>query len=67
MGKYCQRYDHYKPFLKTLFEIGEQDQSRKMSASRMLQSIEGDPGFRLRLDHPSESEERGYISFQKKA
>lgn len=60
---YGKKYiEDYKPILKTLFEIGEQDRSRKMSASRMLQSIEEDPVFRLRLDHPSESEVRGYIS-----
>ena len=52
----------YKEYLKKLFEVGEQDQSKKMSPSRMLQSIEADPVFSLRLDHPSESEIRSYIS-----
>ena len=33
-----------------------------MSPSRMLQRIERDPSFSLRLDPPSESEIRSYIS-----
>ena len=52
----------YKPFIKNLFEQGAQDESRKMSPSRMIQSIEEDPTFKLRLDHPTENEIRSYIS-----
>ena len=52
----------YKPFLKNLFEIGEKDPSKKMSPSRMLQSIQLDSNFSLRLDHPSETEIRSFVS-----
>ena len=60
---YGKKYiEDYKKYLKDLFDIGERDPSKKMSPCRMLQSIERDPGFSLRLDHPSESEIRSYIS-----
>ena len=60
---YGQKYiHHYKPFLKALFELGEQDDSQKISPARMLQRIQEDPVFSLRLDHPSESEIRTYVS-----
>jgi len=57
--KYIQ---DYKPFLKGLFELGEQDESQKLGPSRMLQKIQDDPVFGLRLDHPSETEIRTYVS-----
>lgn len=60
---YGRKYiEAYKPFLKGLFELGEQDESQKLGPSRMLQRIEDDLVFRLRLDHPSESEVRTYVS-----
>ncbi len=60
---YGKKYiSDYKPFLKRLFEKGEQDEALKMSPSRMLQSIKEDAIFSLRLDHPSETEIRSYIS-----
>jgi hypothetical protein len=48
--------------LKDLFESGEQDESQKIGPSRMVQRIQDDPVFRLRLDHPSETEIRTYVS-----
>jgi hypothetical protein len=60
---YGKKYiEEYKPFLRKLFETGEQDPSGKMSASRMVQSIREDPNFRVRLDHPGESEVKTYIA-----
>ena len=52
----------YKDYLKELFELGERDPSKKMSAARMLESIQRDPVYTLRLDHPSESEIRSFVS-----